>query len=184
MIMFLGVTRGLRSNWKLHMEGPKTGNLKDPSKIAEKEADYWSNLEAGAALAHPLAMEIQSWHTITEDGKEAQGSALTELAANLSVARGVYARKAKVIAKSLAFSLMREDDLVFPGLYYSHAIFDTKLEGDMFLDPVDMLLSGMRTELSEDSVSKYLGLLPLPTSAQPQAIWIRDLCRRMCLMPR
>lgn len=69
-------------------------------------------------------------------------------------------RKIKTVIRSVAYELMRNDSFEScnTDLWYDHQSFNGEMYSEVLFDPIDMLVSGFRTVMSEETVLSFLGL--------------------------
>lgn len=151
-------------------------------KIKAKETDYWDGMQNGEALIHPCTLEVNHWVMATSGGKiKVEGrDALSLLESTAAVPNGIfYLVCAKRILRGCAFEAFRQGrPELAPTCYWAS---DTREYRETICDPIDLLLGGVKTDVSEPKVLELLGIPAMPAGPAERAAWTFSLCKKMGL---
>ena len=170
MIRVLGIHTTLKEGWKDLLPGPKMGNLKDPEKIKAKEEEYWATAEETAKY-NPMTLTVDNWVGLTLEGNvEDQGVDPISLGKYVSHIHTVYGYKIRRILKAISFIGFSRAEKIPLRFWYNHPMpgLDT---AEFAFDPIDMLISGIRTDVSEEDIRSMLGIPETPQDPLEQAQW-------------
>ena len=164
--ILLVVDAELLSNWIELVPPPKFGNTKDPDKIAAKQAE-WEKGASAAALVNPAASITGDWlfevQGANSTPKPIGGTGFKSMVDEISIfcvnedgmpAYRVIAFDAKTILKRLSLECLAAK-MVPPSPFWYYPFGAVN---EVVLDPVKMLCSGCRDDISVDILCHRLGV--------------------------